>query len=140
METLTFLLAVAGYAGLTTAAVLAARGRLPRALSLVVALVVATHVVLVWAVRYDWSFSQATRNGYTGFVIFHVALALIVASVFVPARVARALVLTAFPIVSVGALGAVFRYDVVAVYRAPVVLLAVTGFAGLLMAWWFRRS
>jgi hypothetical protein len=139
LERITFLLAVIGYAGLTTASVLSSRGPLPRALWRTSAVIIVTHVAMVWSVRYAWSFAEATRNGYAGFALFHSALALIVISVFLPESRARRLIWTSFAIVTVGALGAVFRYDVVAAYRIPIILLATFGTFGLLHAFWLKR-
>jgi hypothetical protein len=140
LERITFLLAVIGYAGLTTTALLAALRRLPVVFWRGVALVIVTHVVLVWMVRYDWQFASATRNGYVGFLAFHGALALIVASLFLGDRRARVLIWSAFAIVSLGALGAVFRYEVVAIYRAPVMLAAAVGAGGLARAYYLSRQ
>ncbi len=140
MERLTFLLAVIGYAGLTATAILAARGRLPIALWRGTAVVIAAHVALVWAIRYEWSLSQATRNGYAGFLVFHSALAVILTSLFLKNRAASALVRIAFVIVSLGAIGAVFRYSEVAVYRAPVLVLAVAGAIGVARGVWLRTA
>ncbi|MGQ0702248.1 MAG: hypothetical protein ACT4PM_03845 [Gemmatimonadales bacterium] len=131
LERVTFLLAVAGYAGLTLTAALGAFGRFPRRLLPVAVLVIVAHVALVWSGRYEWDFGQATRNGYAGFLLFHAALALIIASIFVSQRLAKRFVWIAFAVVSVGALGAVFRYDVVAAYRVPVILLAAGGLTAL---------
>ena len=131
LEQITFLLAVIGYAGLTATALLAALRNLPVVLWRAVALVIVSHVVLVWMVRYDWQLARATRNGYVGFLVFHGALALIVASLFLAERNARVFVWTAFVVVSLGAVGAVFRYEVVAIYRAPVILIAAIGAGGL---------
>lgn len=139
LERITFLLAVVGYAGLTTTALLAALRRLPIVFWRGVALVIVSHVVLVWMVRYDWQLASATRNGYVGFLVFHGALALIVASLFLRERSARVLVWAAFAVVSLGALGAVFRYDVVAIYRAPVMLAAAVGAGGLARACYLSR-
>lgn len=139
IERLTFLLAIAGYAGLTTTAALAALRSFPARFWHAVAIAIVAHVALVWAARYEWQFAAATRNGYFGFIIFHGALALIVASVFVAARTARTFVWLAFVIVSIGAIGAVFRYDVVAVYKIPVLALAVGGTIGLLRGFQLAR-
>ena len=133
-ERLTFLLAVVGYAGLTLSALLAARGRLPPWLWRATAAIIVVHVALVWTVRYDWSWAQATRNGYAGFVIFHGALALILSSVFVGDRMGTRFIAASFVIVTLGALGAVFRYEEVAVYRPVVIGLAVVGAMGLVYA------
>jgi hypothetical protein len=101
----------------------------------VVTLVIVVHVILVWVVRYEGRFSDATRNGYVGFMLFHGALLAIVTSAFVNQRLARQLLITAFGVVTVGALGAVFRYDVVAIYRVPVIVCAIVGSFGLLRAY-----
>lgn len=135
LESLTFLLAAIGYGGLTAAAVRAARGAVPVAVLRGVAAVISVHVILVWTVRYEGRISEATRNGFVGFVLFHAALAATVGSLFVGERLARRLIVAAFGVVSAGALGAVFRYDVVAVYRVPVVLCAIIGIAGLVRAY-----
>ena len=80
---ITFLLAITGYVGLTTVVVLTLRGQHPTALWRAIALIILVHVLMVWIYRYDWQFDLAVRNGYTGFVIFHTALALILISTFV---------------------------------------------------------
>lgn len=134
-EFITFLLAPIGYAGLTITAVAAAQGRIPVRFWRGVAAVILVHVVMVWIVRYEGQLSEATRNGYVGFVLFHGALLAILASAVLHDSLARPLILGAFGIVTVGALGAVFRYEEVALYRIPVVLCAVLGGAG-----WVRAS
>ena len=139
LEFITFLLAPIGYAGLTLIAVKAARGAVPVGLLRGVAVVILIHVLLVWIVRYEGQFSEATRNGYIGFVLFHSTLVAIVASVFVGERLARRLIVVAFGIVTLGAVGAVFRYDVVAIYRLPVVLCAILGIVGLTRVYWLKR-
>lgn len=140
LEFVTFLLAPIGYAGLTLAALKAARGAVPVILLRSVAVVILSHVILVWVVRYEGQVSEATRNGYVGFVLFHVTLLAIVASVFVGERLARRLIVAAFGLVTIGAIGAVFRYDAVSRYRIPVIVLAVVGIAGLARAYRLRRS
>ncbi|HSJ62583.1 MAG TPA: hypothetical protein VK922_01635 [Gemmatimonadaceae bacterium] len=139
LERLTFLLAVIGYAGLTLTAVLAATSRFPARLWRGVALVIVLHVLMVWAVRYDWRLGEATRNGVVGFLLFHGALALILASLFLREERARRLVWTAYAIVTLGALGAVFTYEVVAPYRIPVILLAIGGATALAWCAWVGR-
>ena len=135
LEFITFLLAPIGYAGLTSTMVLSARGRWPSGLARVTAAIVVTHVFLVWHVRYEWQFSEATRNGYVGFVIFHAALAAMLTSLAVGVRIARRLVMAAFAAVSVGAIAATFRYDIVAHYRIPVLIIALTGIVSLAYGW-----
>lgn len=127
LEHITFLLAFIGFVGLTVTAGITAHSRLPARLWRVTAAVILVHVVLVWMVRYEWRLAEATRNGPGGFLLFHGALAMIVASLLVAERHARILVWMAFAIVSAGAIGAVFRYDVVALYRAPVLVTASAG-------------
>jgi hypothetical protein len=139
LERITFVLAVVGYAGLTTTAVLASVGRLPVRLWRPVALVILTHVLLVWTVRYEWQLAEATRNGYAGFLLFHSALAMILVSLFAAERSARMLVWAAFAVVTPGAVGAVFRYDVVAPYRVVVIAIAVAGVVGLANGYRLRQ-
>jgi hypothetical protein len=140
LEFITFLLAPIGYAGLTLTAVKAASGTVPRALLRGVAAVILGHVALVWVVRYGGQLSEATRHGYVGFVLFHSALLAIIASVFVGQQLSRRLIVGAFGVVTVGALGAVFMYDVVAIYRIPVVVCALLGGAGLVRAYRVQRG
>jgi hypothetical protein len=131
---LPFIPAMLGYAGLSAVVLRSARGELPEALWRVCVVVIVTHVALVWGVRYQGQFSQATRNGYAGFLIFHGALGGIVASALLRGRAALALVRASFAVVTLGAVGAVFRYEVIAVYRVPVLLCAGVGVAGLAKA------
>ena len=133
-EFITFLLAPVGYAGLTITAVAAARSHVPLRFWRGVAIVIATHVALVWSVRYEGQLSEATRNGYVGFVLFHGALVAILISTVLHERLARPLILGAFVAVTIGALAAVFLYEIVANYRIPVVLCAMLGSIGLIHA------
>lgn len=134
----TFLLAIIGYAGLTAAAVAAAWGRLSLPPWRAVVAVIVTHVIMVWGVRYQWEFSEATRDGYGGFVLFHGALLAILASAVAPVHAARWLIWAAFLIVTLGAVAATFTEEVVGIYRIPVLLLAVTGLAG--MVWGYLAT
>jgi len=127
LENFTFLLAFLGYLGLSANLVLTARGTCSRPAIALVALVAVAHVYLVWAYRYDWQFAMAVRNGYAGFFIFHSALLSIVTATFVPPAICRSLIALSFLIVSAGASGAVFRYEVVSIYRIPVLLNAGLG-------------
>ncbi|HEX6315137.1 MAG TPA: hypothetical protein VFZ73_09775 [Gemmatimonadaceae bacterium] len=138
-EFVTFLLAPIGYAGLTFAVVQASRGHRLGDIWRLTTLVVVTHVLLVWSVRYDWQFSEATRNGYIGFAVFHVALAAILLSHVATPAAARRLVVGAFLAVSLGAIGATFRYDVVNMYRIPVLFCAVAGSTALVRTYAARR-
>ncbi len=140
LETITFALAMLGFGLLTFNAVFSAHGRGSRALSLLTAVVIVVHVLLVWAFRYQWSFAQATRNGYAGFGIFHLALASIVVSSVVAQHLARWLTLASYLIVCLGASGAVFRYEVVAVYRIPVLACVVGGLLSLARIWYLAHK
>lgn len=123
---MTFGLAVAAYGSLALDAGLGAR----RGVSIVTALLALAHVFLVWSRRFDWSLTAATARGWAGFLVFHCALALVVAAAAAPRPWAMRLVLAAFPVVTIGAVSAVFRYDFVAAWRWPVVVIAVLGTAG----------
>jgi hypothetical protein len=140
LEFITFLLAPIAYAGLTLAAVQSARGQLKPVLWRTVVIIIVTHVILVWTVRYEWQFSEATREGYAGFVLFHGALLAIITSLFVGAHTARNLILGAFAIVTLGAVGAVFKFDVVEKYRIPVIVSAIAGIIGLVQAFRARSA
>lgn len=63
-------------------------------------------------------------GGLAPFVIFHGALVLILAAAVAPNRWSRRIVVLAFGVVTVGALGAVFHREVVAGYRWLVVAVA----------------
>ena len=133
------LLAPIGYAGLAVTANLAVRTRTPVWFWRAVVLVIITHVLLVWAVRFEWQWSRATRNGYGGVVLFHGALAAILASVVAAEPFRRRLVLAAFAVVTAGALGAVFRSDDAAPFREIVMIAAGGGTLGLVHAF-VRRA
>ena len=70
---------------------------------------------------------MAVRNGYAGFFIFHSALLFIVTAPFVPPVICKPLIVLSFLIVSAGASGAVFRYEMVSIYRIPVLINAGLG-------------
>ena len=131
--TVTFMLAMVGYAGLTAVVLLSLRGKVPLLLWRSVAMVIVAHVIIVWTFRYEWQFDLAVRNGYAGFAMFHGALAMIVFSA-IGLRRTRLLINASFVVVSMGAIGAAFLYDVVAAYRLPVVACALTGAGGLVWA------
>lgn len=139
---ITFLLAMIGYAGLTAVVVLSLRGSVPMRFWRAVAGVILIHVAMVWTFRYEWQFALAVRNGYAGFLMFHGSLAAILISTVSGARLARVLIRAAFVVVSAGAIGATFLYEVVAVYRVPVIACALVGGGGLLWTAavnWLRR-
>ncbi len=136
---ITFLLAVAGYAGLTAVVLLSTRGRVPVQTWRIVAGIILIHVLMVWTFRYRWEFALAVRNGYAGFVLFHLSLAAILVSTVVRERLAVVLIRLAYLVVTAGAIGATILYDVVSIYRIPVILLGMAGTAGLLRALLLRR-
>lgn len=139
LEFVTFLSAMLGYGGLAVVVLSVGYGHVPKLPLKVLACVIAIHVLLVWTFRYEWQLSQATRNGYTGFIIFHTALVLIGISTVLRGRAAMILTNLAFLIVTVGAVGAVFRYEVVSIYRIPVVIFAGLGGFGLVRSISARR-
>ncbi len=137
IESITFLAAITGYAGLTANMVLVAANRHRRHHMIPVALIVFVHVLLVWHFRYEWEVSQATRNGYAGFVIFHTALLGILCAPLVGNRLAKRLVVFSFFVAAMGASGAVLRYEEVAIYRLPVFVCDLAGLS-VLAYWMFR--
>ena len=137
IETITFLAAITGYAGLTANMVLAAASRHRPMHMVPVALIVFAHVLLIWHYRYEWDIAQATRNGYAGFVIFHAALLGIVSAPLAGDRTARRLVAFSFLVAAMGATGAVMRYEEVAVYLLPVLICDLAGLSAL--AYWMFR-
>jgi len=128
---ITFLLAIIGYVGLTALVVFTVRGRHPIVLWRIVVLIIFIHVLMVWFHRYGWNFDLAVRNGYVGFVIFHTAFVFILTSTFVSRNWAHRLVHISFLIVTVGAIGASFRYEVVSLYRYIVIPCGLIGTIGL---------
>jgi len=136
VDAVTFGLAVAAYGSLALDAAMGVK----RVLSIPTAVVAVTHVVLVWHGRFHWSLATATTRGWAGFIVFHSALALIVAAAAAPGRWAERCVYTAFPVVTVGAVSAVFRYDWVAAWRWPVVAIAALGATALVRRLSLRRK
>ena len=135
---ITFLLAIIGYTGLAITLLLSLKRKIPFLFWRIVVAIILSHVIMVWAFRYNWEFSLAFRNGYVGFLLFHSALLMILISVFVKEQVAKILIIISFIVVTIGAVGAVFRYDVVVIYRVPILLCALAGSIGLLWSY-FRR-
>jgi hypothetical protein len=135
---ITFLLAMIGYAGLTATVLLSLNRKVPVLFWRTAALIILVHVIMVWAYRYNWQFSTSVRNGYSGFIIFHSALLMILVSTFIRERTAKILIRISFIVVTIGAVGAVFRYEVVEIYKVPVIICAFTGCAALLRK--FRKQ
>ncbi|MCI0341870.1 MAG: hypothetical protein L0216_12090 [Planctomycetales bacterium] len=122
---ITFGLAYAGYLLLCGDVLLRTRRTPRRALTVLMFAVVATHVLLVWALRFGWSLDSALAKGPAGFVVFHGALAMLAGAAALREPWSGRLVLAAFPVVTAGALGAAFKYDFVSALRVP--LLAALG-------------
>jgi len=122
---ITFFLAITGYCGLTIAILFSLQEKIPIQFWRIVSAIILLHVIMVWSFHYEGNFFTAVRNGYSGFIIFHSALLMIIVSNFVKRKLAILLVRISFIIVSIGAVGAVFRYDVVAVYKLPVIFFVL---------------
>ncbi len=129
---ITFLLAITGYVGLTIVVVLTLREQHPIALWRAIALIILTHVLMVWIYRYDWQFDLAVRNGYAGFVIYHTALILILLSTFTNKNLSQKFIHISFIVVTIGAIGASLRYDEVSMYRFIVIPCGLIGGIGLI--------
>lgn len=129
---ITFLLAITGYAGLTIVTLISISKRIPLLLWRITALIILVHVFYIWNFYYEWQFSVSVRNGYTGFIIFHTALIIILVSTITKEVRSKILIRISFLVVTAGAVGAVLRYDIVEVYRIPVFIFAAAGSAGVL--------
>ncbi len=125
--TVTFVLAIIGYIGMTATLIRTNLKNLPRGFWIATVAIIIIHVFMIWHVRYGWEFGLAVRNGYGGFVVFHTAFLLIVGSVFTSDIISRRLLHISFIIVTAGATGAVFIYDAVSIYRIPVIICGVAG-------------
>ena len=136
---ITFFLAMIGYAGLTATLLLSLKRKVPVLFWRIVALIILVHVFMVWNYYYEWQLSLAVRNGYAGFIIFHSALLLILYSIVVKESTAKILIRISFIIVTLGALGASFRYDVVTIYMVPVIICALAGSSGLLWSYYKKK-
>ncbi|MCI0378901.1 MAG: hypothetical protein L0215_14940 [Gemmataceae bacterium] len=124
---ITFGLAYAGYVLLCINLVVHAARRPRRWLLWAMAVTISTHVFLIWHWRFEWVPAHAWDKSPAGFLIFHNALAVLIAATLTPQSWSGRLLFLALPIVSAGALGAAFRYDYVAQYQWPLVsALAVT--------------
>ena len=132
---ITFALAYLGYVLLCVDVVLHASRRPLRLLTLAMVLVVVVHVGMVWGLRFGWSLEMALIKGWTGFIAFHVALVILIAASIVAEPWSGRLLLIAFPIVTLGAVVASFKYDFVAIYRWPLVIAALATTIIALSAW-----
>jgi hypothetical protein len=118
--------------------IISLRRKIPILLWRITAAIILIHVFMVWNYHYEWNFSMSVRNGYSGFLIFHSSLLLILVSAFLKENISRILIIISFIIVSTGAIGASFRYEIVSVYRIPVLFLAFSGFLSLFLNY-FRK-
>jgi hypothetical protein len=123
-DDVTFGLAALGFVLLATDAARRWRGRRSRSLTLVTAAVITAHVLCVWAFRFDWSLAAMWQKSAVAFVIFHVALAGVLAATVAHEPWRNRLVTAAFVIVCTGALPAPFRYPEIAWLRWPLLLVA----------------
>ncbi|MCI0639736.1 MAG: hypothetical protein L0Y72_24085 [Gemmataceae bacterium] len=114
---ITFGLAYAGYLLLCINLVLHAARRPRRWLLWTMAVTISTHVFLVWHWRFGWSLEFAWGKSPAGFLVFHSALAVLIAATLARQPWSGRLLLLGIPIVSAGALGVAFRYEYVAHYR-----------------------
>ena len=144
MDTLkhvTFGLAYAAYLMLCLQTLLQLQGRGTRLMSFLLAATATAHVALVWHGSFHWSLRHAWTGSPAGFLIFHSALALIIASTCTPAPWNARCTLFAWPIVTVGALGAVLQREVVAHYLWPVAIAcAITLVCGAGLTWRSKRQ
>lgn len=136
----TFLLAVVGYIGLTAVVLMSLKGIIPILFWRAVVLIILLHVIMVWTYHYEWQFSTAVRNEYTGFIIFHSALLMILISAITKKNISLYLVRISSLAVTVGALGAVFRYEAVELYRLPIIICAGLINAALLKILYGKRN
>lgn len=125
VKSITFLLAILGYIGLTVTLIFSLKGKIPFTFWRVVSLIILLHVFMIWTVHYEWNFSTSVRNGYSGFLIFHSALLMNLISTFVNKSIALILIRISSVVVTVGAVGAVFRYESVQFYKLPVIICAL---------------
>lgn len=138
MDFLTFGLAFAAYTLLGADCVAHAWGKPRRALTVTLAVVLIAHVALVWGHRFGGSLETALAKGLPGFVVFHAAFAAIVAAALAPEPWSGRLLFAAFPVASAGAIGAAFKYDYVAVLRAPLIVVLAATLAIATLAWTSR--
>ena len=137
---MTFALAFVAYVLLGVSVVLGVRGYVTRRYTMAAALVAATHVTLVWTLRYHGSLAAALDKGRAGFVIFHFALLLLIVATVMPQPLSAVLTWLAFPVVTSGAVGAAFKYDYVAGYRIPLLVTAGAAVGLGFLAWRKRRA
>jgi hypothetical protein len=135
LEHVTFGLAYSAYLLLCLQALLHMRGQSSRWLSSLTITTAIAHVALVWHSSFSWSLSYAWSEGPAAFLIFHTALSLIIAAAHAsPPWNARSTWL-AWAIVTVGAMGAVLRREVVEHYMWPVAIAGGVTLVGYGLLW-----
>ena len=139
-DSVIFGLAFAAYVVLGGGVMLSAWGRPARLLTVAAAVTASTHVALVWGFRFEGSLSAATEKGLAGFIVFHVALATLLAASLTPQPASRWLSWLAFAIVTAGAVGAAFKYDYVAGYRIPLLVVAFAVMIFACLGWRHQRT
>lgn len=139
LDVVTFGLAYAGYLAVGLAAALHAWERTSRAAASVAAGIVTSHVALVYGHRFGWNLAIPFERNVIAFFLFNAAYLLIAAAPFLPRPWHGRLPLAAFPIVSMGAVGAAFRYEYLSVPRAPVLIAFLTTAVALISGWRARR-
>lgn len=125
IDGLVFGLAEIAFALLAAAVVLGRAGHEARGLRIAAAFVALAHTFGVWAHRFGFDFGRATDGRWAGFLVFHGALVLIVTAALTRPPWPQRLLPVAFLAVGVGAVGAVFHYEVVAPLRLPTLVIAV---------------
>jgi hypothetical protein len=139
-DLVTFGLAVCAYALLATVAIATLRQRRALGLRWAMAAVTVLHVVCVWLLRFGGSFAKAVEKGWAGAILFHAALALTVALPFLKPPWTTRAALSAYAIVSAGAVGAVFKYSFVAMFRGPVLAIFLSSLLAIGVTLVHRRA
>lgn len=121
LDDLTFGLAGVGYVLLAKDTALRVLGRRWNWLGIVTSKVVVAHVLLVWALRFDWSPSYAWNKSPAAFLLFHTAFALIVVAPMLRDRLRDRLTKATFCVVSLGVLPAPFRYPEISMLGLPMI-------------------
>jgi hypothetical protein len=123
-DSLTFGLAITGFAMLAADAARRARGDCSAAWTRATVVVIGAHVWCVWSFRLGWSIDRMLEKGLPAALLFHGAFTLLVAATFVREPRRSVLVWLGFGIVCLGALPAPFRYAELAVLRLPTAAIA----------------
>lgn len=130
-EIVTFVLALVAYALLGWDAIQRVSGRAKPWITIATAACASAHALMVWHVRYAWSFDAAVARGSAPFALFHVVWLLVIVAVFVPRYVAERVVPSCFAILSIAAVPAPFRYDGLEALRIPVIAIFAIALIGI---------